>query len=217
MSESHQAFVKDWSGLYFWTKACCWNLNLLMLRMKSTTSDFDKLSIYDCVWRHSISTFLVSHKVSNLKIVFGSFFTVTCIGDFSLICTLDLIATGAINGSKGVIETRNRWLTHTLLQRTLYSKHTLCIVTFCSKNSLLQIGLTQFALLHTLPLNTCCSSKHLTPQHTLLQRTFYSSEHFAPQHTLLQRTFYSLEHFYNSKIEKQTLSLSQFSLLTSFF
>ena len=135
VSESHQAFVKEWSGLYFCAKAC-WNLNLVMLRMKSTMSGFNEsLSIYDCVWRHTILTFLFSHtfsllycvawliilknwprnrhrncyrnvpkklyknwqivqisdsrallalhKVSKLKIVFGSFFPDTCLADWA--------------------------------------------------------------------------------------------------------------------------------------
>jgi hypothetical protein len=61
-----------------------------------------------------------------------------------------------------------RWLMHTLLQRTLYSKDTLCIVTSCSKE--------QFA---SNWLVTVCSLTHFTPQHLLLLKTPCSSIHFA--------------------------------------
>merc|ERR1712051_768766 len=95
----------------------------------------------------------------------------------------------------------NSWLTHTLLQRTLYSKGTLCIVTSCSKeqfasNWLVTVcSLTHFTPQHTLPPGIFFSSAHFASQHTLLQRTLYSLEHFTPQHTLLLNTLSSLEHF----------------------
>ena len=111
-----------------------------------------------------------------------------------------------------------KWLTHTLLQRTLYSKGTLCIVTSCSKeqftsNWLLTVcSLTHFTPQHTLPpgmffssaqfatqhplfLKTPCSSTHFASQHTLLLRTLCSSAHFASKNTLLLRTLYSSTHF----------------------
>ena len=75
-------------------------------------------------------------------------------------------------------------LTHTLLQRTLYSKETLCIVTSCSKE--------QFA---SNWLVTVCSKTHFTPQHTLPPGMFFFLEHFAPQPPLLPRTFFSLAQF----------------------
>ena len=109
-------------------------------------------------------------------------------------------------------------LTHTLLQRTLYSKGTLCIVTSCSKeqfasNWLVTVcSLTHFTPQHTLPpgmffssaqfasqhpllLKTPCSSTHFASQHTLLLRTLYSSAHFASKNTLLLGTLYSSTHF----------------------
>ena len=75
-------------------------------------------------------------------------------------------------------------LTHTLLQRTLYSKETLCIVTSCSKE--------QFA---SNWLVTVCSLTHFTPQHTLPPGMFFSLEHFAPQPPLLPRTLFSSAQF----------------------
>ena len=65
-------------------------------------------------------------------------------------------------------------LTHTLLQRTLYSKGTLCIVTSCSKEQLASNWLV-----------TVCSLTHFTPQHTLPPGVFSSPAHFAPQHIML--------------------------------
>ena len=110
------------------------------------------------------------------------------------------------------------WLTHTLLQRALYSKGTLCIVTSCSKeqfasNWLVTVcSLTHFTPQHTLPpgiffssaqfasqhpllLKTPCSSTHFASQHTLLLRTLCSSAHFASKNTLLLGTLYSSTHF----------------------
>ena len=75
-------------------------------------------------------------------------------------------------------------LRHTLLQRTLYSKETLCIVTSCSKE--------QFA---SNWLVTVCSLTHFTPQHTLPPGMFFSLEHFAPQPPLLPRTLFSSAQF----------------------
>ena len=109
-------------------------------------------------------------------------------------------------------------LTHTLLQRTLYSKGTLCIVTSCSKEQFASnwhvtvCSLTHFTPQHTLPpgmffssaqfasqhpflLKTPCSSTHFASQHTLLLRTLCSSAHFASKNTLLLGTLYSSTHF----------------------
>ena len=75
-------------------------------------------------------------------------------------------------------------LAHTLLQRTLYSKGSLCKVTSCSKE--------QFA---SNWLVTVCSLTHFTPQHTLPPGMFFSSAQFASQHSLLPKTPCSLTHF----------------------
>ena len=110
------------------------------------------------------------------------------------------------------------WLTHTLLQRTLYSKGTLCIVTSCSKeqfasNWLVTVcSLTHFTPQHTLPPGMFFSSAQFAPQHPLLLKTPCSSTHFASQHTLLLRTLCSSAHF----ASKNTLLLGTLYSSTHF-
>ena len=60
----------------------------------------------------------------------------------------------------GVVE---KQLRHTLLQRTLYSKETHCIVTSCSKEQFVSYWLV-----------TVCSLTNFTPQHTLPPGMFFS-------------------------------------------
>ena len=98
---------------------------------------------------------------------------------------------------------------HTLLQRTLYSKYTLCIVTSCSKeqfasNWLVTVCfLTHFASqeLNTLGSPTHLAKSQFTLQHTLLLNTLCPSEPFcflepfATQHILLPGPFSSSEPF----------------------
>ena len=92
-------------------------------------------------------------------------------------------------------------LTHTLLQRTLYSKGTLCIVTSCSKeqfasNWLVTVCfLTHFTPQHTLPTGIFFFLEHFTPQPPLLPRTLFSSAQFASQHPLLLITSCSSAQF----------------------
>ena len=110
------------------------------------------------------------------------------------------------------------WLTHTLLQRTLYSKGTLCIVTSCSKeqfasNWLVTVcSLTHFTPQHTLPPGMFFSSAQFASQHPLLPKTPCSSTHFASQHTLLLRTLCSSAHF----ASKNTLLLGTLYSSTHF-
>ena len=110
------------------------------------------------------------------------------------------------------------WLTHTLLQRTLYSKGTLCIVTSCSKEQFASnwhvtvCSLTHFTPQHTLPPGMFFSSAQFASQHPLLPKTPCSSTHFASQHTLLLRTLCSSAHF----ASKNTLLLGTLYSSTHF-
>ena len=109
-------------------------------------------------------------------------------------------------------------LTHTLLQRTLYSKGTLCIVTSCSKEQFASnwhvtvCSLTHFTPQHTLPPGMFFSSAQFASQHPLLPKTPCSSTHFASQHTLLLRTLCSSAHF----ASKNTLLLGTLYSSTHF-
>ena len=111
-----------------------------------------------------------------------------------------------------------QWLTHTLLQRTLYSKGTLCIVTSCSKEQFASnwhvtvCSLTHFTPQHTLPPGMFFSSAQFASQHPLLPKTPCSSTHFASQHTLLLRTLCSSAHF----ASKNTLLLGTLYSSTHF-
>ena len=113
---------------------------------------------------------------------------------------------------------KSGWLTHTLLQRSLYSKETLCIVTSCSKeqfasNWLVTVcSLTHFTPQHTLPPGMFFSSAQFASQHPLLPKTPCSSTHFASQHTLLLRTLCSSAYF----ASKNTLLLGTLYSSTHF-
>ena len=109
-------------------------------------------------------------------------------------------------------------LTHTLLQRTLYSKGTLCNVTSCSKEQFASywlvtvFSLTHFTPQHTLPPGMFFSSAQFASQHSLLPKTPCSSTHFASQHTRLLRTLCSSAHF----ASKNTLLLGTLYSSTHF-
>ena len=115
------------------------------------------------------------------------------------------------------------WLTHTLLQRTLYSKGTLCIVKSCSKEQFASnwhvtvCSLTHFTPQHTLPPGMFFSSAQFASQHPLLPKTPCSSTHFASQHTLLLRTLCSSAHFAskNTLLKRNTLLLKSLTHFAS--